>query len=173
MRKEKEFDIWLKYLHHSPLKCPLWQMDFSNKNVIYGRSREFPGSSFLINWGGMSPPPRKLALLPSHDDSEPRGVYLSSFRTPWLVPMMLISSSQPDKSSEELLSMCGCNFQDLIRNEPNGTCGRFILQSSFCLSCRSLQIFICLSVCKNICNHFSLFYFLFLFVNIYLICLLL
>lgn len=50
-------------------KCDLWQQ------------QKIP-RKFIFYFLKMPPPLRKLALLPSHDDREPRGVYLSSFRTP-------------------------------------------------------------------------------------------
>lgn len=65
----------------------------------------------LIGRGGgwkMSPPLENMICFLLMMTGSPEGSTCPAFRTAWLVPMMLICSSQPDSSSEELLSTGTC-----------------------------------------------------------------
>lgn len=65
----------------------------------------------LIGRGGgwkMSPPLENMICFLLMMTGSPEGSTCPAFRTAWLVPMMLICSSKPDSSSEELLSTGTC-----------------------------------------------------------------
>lgn len=70
----------------------------NNYDYFIGKEKEAIPSS----WGKFSlcgmrgwkcPPSKPCTVFPSHDDREPTGMYLSSFRASWLVPVDLIYST--------------------------------------------------------------------------------